>query len=329
MGSRRARGLRGLILILLRIELEIEEACQVAARPCPAAASASTAAKGNLDLPEGRFGPQQILQRLLLARHRVLPLPDFQLAGRGIHRLGRRIHIRDKAIELLIRLGEFAALHAIGERPRLGSQLGLNLGEKLCRFGGLRWRRVLLSLLLPGRGDDLLFALRDVVLVALTAAAAPAPAAGCLRLREVSLEGIGLDEEDVGAGIGAGVFRRCIQAYHVARNQFEIFERKHGGTVGLFHALLLEQIGRLFGAAVDRIMQVESAQAVIVLGVSGDGHLFNRAGPVVARRPRDGHLRRLRHGRRDEVIARKANRLSVVERGDVVDPILIIGMVPL
>ena len=53
----------------------------------------------------------------------------------------------------------------------------------------------------------------------IAAATAATPAARCLRLRELALEGIGLDEEHVGARFGAGILRRGVEAHDVARHQ--------------------------------------------------------------------------------------------------------------
>src|SRR5580658_1071805 len=65
-------GLAGLVLILLGVQFQIEEARQVARRTASAAPAAP--AKRNLDLPEGRFGAQQKLQCLLLVGDGVGPL---------------------------------------------------------------------------------------------------------------------------------------------------------------------------------------------------------------------------------------------------------------
>ena len=66
-----------LILILLGIEFQVEQAGEIAGRTTTSAAASSTLrSERNLNLPERRFCAQQILQSFLFARNRVLP---FQL----------------------------------------------------------------------------------------------------------------------------------------------------------------------------------------------------------------------------------------------------------
>ena len=169
---------------------------------------------------------------------------------------GGGVHVLHETVEFLVFLGQFAALHASGERSRLLAQLGLHAGEEFGGVGSFLLRGVLVALLLPGCGDDFLFALGDVVLIAAHAAATAATsAARCLRLREFALERIGLDEGNVGARFGVRVLGRGVEADDVAGHQLEIFEGKNGGAVGLLRALLLEQIDRLLGPAVHRIVQ--------------------------------------------------------------------------
>ena len=80
--------------------------------------------------------------------------------------------------------------------------------------------------MLPGFGDDFLFALGDVVLIAHAAAPATTSAARLLRLREFALERIGLDEEHVGARFGVRVLGRGVDADDVAGHHLEIFQGK-------------------------------------------------------------------------------------------------------
>jgi hypothetical protein len=59
----------GFVLVLVLIEFEIEQVGQIAARAATTAASPTTAAADlNLNIAEGRFGAQQMLQRLLFGR---------------------------------------------------------------------------------------------------------------------------------------------------------------------------------------------------------------------------------------------------------------------
>jgi hypothetical protein len=58
--------LRGLVLIFLSVEFEIEQAGEITARA--ASRAASVVAEGDLNLAEGGFGLQEMLKRLLLVR---------------------------------------------------------------------------------------------------------------------------------------------------------------------------------------------------------------------------------------------------------------------
>ena len=84
------RRLAGLVLILLGIELEIEEARQIARRSASAASATAGCSERNLNLPEGGFGAQQELQSLLLVGDGVLPLLLLQLLRGRRHGLRRR-----------------------------------------------------------------------------------------------------------------------------------------------------------------------------------------------------------------------------------------------
>ena len=77
-----AAALAGLVLILFAIEFEIEHAGQIAAGVLPAA-SATTAAKGDLNVTEGGFGAQQMLQGALLGAERVLPVLSLSFSDAG------------------------------------------------------------------------------------------------------------------------------------------------------------------------------------------------------------------------------------------------------
>ena len=105
--------------------------CEIAAGA--AAASAATAAalpEGHLDIAERSLGAQQVLQRLLLGRQRVLPLGALQLVGRRTHGLDGLLHVLDEALEGVAGAFELARLHAVGQRFGLVAQLGLHIGQE-------------------------------------------------------------------------------------------------------------------------------------------------------------------------------------------------------
>jgi hypothetical protein len=141
-------------------------------------------------------------------------------------------------------------------------------------------------------------------------------------LRVLALKGIGLDEGNVGARFGVRILGHRVEADDVARYRFEIFERKRGGSVGLLCAFLLEQVDRLFGPAVHRIMQRHFGDAKFVVGFHRDGDFLDGARAVVVAGARDDHVRRLRLARLDEEIVGQAHRLALVEGRDVVHAVL-------
>ena len=179
------------------------------------------------------------------------------------------------------------------------------------------------ALLLPGCGDDFLFALGNVGLIAMAASAAASPARRLLGLREFPLERIGLDEEHVGARFGARVLGRGVDADEIAGHQLEILEGQRGGAVGLLFAGPLEQADGLFGAAVDRIMKAEIVQAEFILGLDRDGDFLDGARAIIAAGPGDLHFRRIGLARLDEEIVGEAHGLALIDGGDVVHSVLI------
>jgi hypothetical protein len=72
--------LRRLILILLRVELEVEEAGEIAARIASASSTAAALlAKGYLNLAKGGLCAQKVLKRLLLDWKSIAPLKPTEL----------------------------------------------------------------------------------------------------------------------------------------------------------------------------------------------------------------------------------------------------------
>ncbi len=237
--------LLALVLILLRVEFEIEKSFEIAGGAVHAAtstaAASALAAHGDLDIAEGGFGAQQILQRLLLGRKGILPFGALQLIRGRLHGGHGLLHIGDEALERIAGFIQFAALHALGERRGLIAQLGLHAGKER-RVFGVRTARAGSLLLVPGGGDDLFLALRDLILlVAVIATASAATAAFLLRLGVVALERLRFDEEDVGLRSSARVASGGVEAHHIAGLHLEIFERDDGAAVRFLGAFRLEQ----------------------------------------------------------------------------------------
>ncbi len=192
----RCRSLGALVGILLHVQLEVEQARQVATGGIDRTRAAAAAPKSNLDLPERSFRAQQVLQSLLLIEHRRVPLLLIQLLRRGSHGGGRRLHILLETTELLVGELQVAHLEATRQGQGLGTQRILHVGEEFGLLGGRARGAVLLARLLPGGGDDLLLALGDLCLV-VGNTPATSRAAHLLGLRELALERVDLDEADV------------------------------------------------------------------------------------------------------------------------------------
>ncbi len=79
-------------------------------------------------------------------------------------------------------------------------------------------------------------------------------------------------------------FGHRVEADDVAGHQLEVFQGKCGGTIGLLHAFLLEQIDGLFGPAVHRIVQRHFGDAEFVIGFHGDGDFFDGARAIIVAR---------------------------------------------
>ena len=146
------------------------------------------------------FGAQQVLQRLLLRRQRVLPLarpstcppPDPSPPRRSPYPSTKLLKESPASVNL-------AGLHAVGQRLGLVAQLGLHAGQERGVFGvACPWRPRPLTWFQVAAMISFC-RLRDLVLLAGVAAAAAAAAAALLRLRVVALERLRLDEEHVGA----------------------------------------------------------------------------------------------------------------------------------
>ena len=191
--------------------------------------------------------------------------------------------------------------------------------------GGLLRRRGLVAQLLERRRDDFLLAPGNLIgLDALAAAsAATTTAAALLRLRELALERIHLDEEHVGLRFGVRVLRGGVDADEIPGHELEVLERQERRAVSLLLAGLLQQPHGLFGTAVDGVVKVDVVEAELVSRSHRDRDFFNRAGAVVAPRTRDGHVGRIGLARLDEEVLRQPHGLPFVDRRDMVDAVLV------
>src|SRR5262249_21290545 len=155
-----------LVLILFRVEFEIEQAGQISAgAPATASTSSAPITERHLNVTERRFGTQEMRQCPLLRPERVLPLHGFELVGSGLHLGGASLHVLQKRRERLIRSRQFAAGGALRERFSLLLQLLLDFGKELGIFSA---RRTILGTAadrVPGSRDDFFLTPRNLFLV--------------------------------------------------------------------------------------------------------------------------------------------------------------------
>ena len=175
-------------------------------RPASAAtAAAATAAEGDLNVAEGGFGAQQVLQSAVCSGSSAsFQSWPFSLSDAGLHLRRGCFQILHEGLEFLIRSGQFAAAGALRQRLRLFLQLGLHFGQKLRVLRRVDFVFGVAANLVPGGRDDFLLALRNFVLL-LVAATRRRRRRPLLRLRVVLLERLRFDEQHVGARSGARV----------------------------------------------------------------------------------------------------------------------------
>ena len=281
---------RRLVLVGHLVHLELEQVGQVFRdrSGLPAAAPAARLAAGlHLHLVLF-FGLLQILQRLLLRRHRALGAPHLQL-GLGRLHLSRRE--RQQVGNLLEgRVGrDQARVHAADEPLDLLAQAALRQRQHdraLAQLVG--GDRLLLAQHVERAGDDLALLFRERAYLCAAAPAASAPA-GLRRGRlELLAERPHAQEVHVARGLLAAarvvVVGARVVGHRVARLHAEFLEIE-GVTGGdLFQALgaAVERHG-LLGAAVHRVDEFEATHAEVVVGAGLDHELLHgRCGGVAS-----------------------------------------------
>src|SRR5271167_2376509 len=100
-------------------------------------------------------------------------------------------------------MGDVSALHANRQRRHLVAKLALRLGKELAGRGCIFGKSSLVVQLFPRGGDQLLLAFGNLGLVVTSAASTSATA--LLRLRELALERVDLDETDVRASLAVTI----------------------------------------------------------------------------------------------------------------------------
>ena len=123
LGLRSATATVVFVLILVLIEFEVEEVGKIAARAATASAAPTAAAADlNLNIAEGRFGAQQVLQCLLFRCERVLECQALELVRCRRHGRHRGFHFLHELLEGRAVGVELTSLGAVRHRSRLLAQ---------------------------------------------------------------------------------------------------------------------------------------------------------------------------------------------------------------
>src|SRR6266567_4837353 len=106
------------------------------------------------------------------------------------------------------------------------------------------------------------------------------------------------------------ITRAGVDADHVSGCELEIFKRQCVGAVGTICAGLVEQTDLALRAAIYRIMNMNVVQSEFSGSLDAYRDFLDGIGAVIATRPVDGNLGRLRLVCGNEVILRQSNRLA-------------------
>ena len=136
--------------------------------------------------------------------------------------------------------------------------------------------------------------------------AAAGHAALALRERELLLERLHLEEEDVAARLvrpraAREVARAHVVGHEVAGLDVEILEEQRVPAVDHRALARDRQRHHLLGLAADRVDELEPVDAVVVLGLRLDVHFFEPRDRAVGGRLQHAHVRRPIFERADEV----------------------------
>ena len=223
LGGRRV--LRSLVLILFRIQFEIEEAGQVASRIAAARP------------PPPPLWPKAtwILRKVASARSSACSAfcssgsasfhcVAFSLSAEGAMAVAAACMSLSKSVNSWL-AADISRLCMRADSAITWSRSFCCASERNCPCDcRILRRRGLVVLLLPCGRDQFFFALGDFSLIVAAPPPPPPTAAALLRLRELALERIHLDEADICAGFTVAVARSGINAHQIARHELEIFK---------------------------------------------------------------------------------------------------------
>ena len=310
----------GFILVLFLVQFQIEQIGQIAPGATATAASAATAALLNLNIAERGFSAQQVLERLLFRRQRILESESFQFFRGWRHGRHSQFHFLDELPEPTAGTIQLTSLAAVGQRLGLIPQFRLHFGKILtvlrrCCFGF----GITLDLVEGGRNNFLL-AVGDLLFLLIHSATA---ATACLlRLRIVELEGHSLDEEHVGLSRVLAVFHGGEQAHQIAWHQLEFFQRNQSGGLDFLRTLLLEQGQNFLRQPVDRVVEIHFLQRIIVFRRDLHGHFLNGTDLGVFARAVDVNRRLTSLARLDKVVVTDADGFPLFHHRNVIGAVL-------
>src|ERR1700733_8027365 len=121
------------------------------------------------------------------------------------------------------------------------------------------------------------------------------------------------------------ISRRGIETHHITRNKLEVLQAQRRGAISAFCPRFLQQIDTMLRPTIHGVVETDMIQSELIRRLHADGHLLNRAGTIVAAGPINSDIWRISLIGSDEVILRKPDRLSLIDRGDMVSTILLHG----
>ena len=201
----RAHLLAGLVLVLFRIQFQIEQALHVTL--CSTAAATALLTHRDFNLFAPGLSPLQILQRLLLMRQRVLELQPAQSLNGRRHRLRRLSHILRHRFDRLVLASQLPRPDPLHKSLCLLPQFLLRLAQKLGVFLLLS-RRLFALLFLESGTDNFLLPLDNIAALLPLTATAPAL---LLTLGKLALIRLCFKEKHIGRRFRLGIARLGIE----------------------------------------------------------------------------------------------------------------------
>ena len=326
-----ARALRRLVAVLQLPHLHLEQLAQVFTLLLrPAAAPAATGLLGaDVGAVDVGLSFQNVLQCHLLGLQGTGDLLLLQLGDRQVHLFDSLLQIQNGIVITVV--GEIQSLRqTLDGLLRARGGLGLGLGDDAdigSQCSGVRVQWLIAQL--PGRSNDVFLQRHQCTAFA---AALPATSATAALLpagtTEFLIGGHHLQEVDVGHDLGRPgqaivVGQREVIADEVARRHAEVFQVDHFGAGDAAGLLFGQEVHSHLVGADDVVMQVETAESVVVTGVDFQHHFLQGHHVLIAARALEHQLGRLVGNCANEVIQRvEALQVFEVAGDNVIDAIL-------